>query len=69
MGLKPGESDCSLCVKRPLAEGGAGTCPMRGAIYFIHKQRRDCTAFVEQGHLSPLEEKRLKLEPQTEALF
>ena len=65
MGLKPGESDCDLCLLRLRHEGGNGLCPRRGAFRDITRARRDCTAFVE-GDYVPKAERKLK---QEEALF
>ena len=61
--MKPGESDCSLCLKRPMTEGGNGACPYRGAMLSILQERKDCPKFVE-GNFAPK-----KAMPQTEGLF
>jgi len=71
MGLRPGESDCSLCVKRPLAEGGSGSCPITSpALLAAYRERKyDCLKFREGDYVTKREKKHLELNPQSEGLF
>lgn len=70
MGLKPGESDCSLCVKRPLAEGGSGACPWRGVVKELYEKRKQvCVQFREGDYLTKAERLNAELNPQAEGLF
>ena len=70
MGLKPGESDCTVCRLRPLAEGGSGACPMRGALLKAYQERKyDCAKFREGDYVTKHLRQQRALNPQTEGLF
>lgn len=70
MGLKPGETDCSVCVKRPLAEGGSGACPFRGVVLELYQKGKwTCPKFREGDYVTKRQRIETELNPQEEALF
>jgi hypothetical protein len=61
--MKPGESDCGLCLLRPKDEGGNGACPYRLTIKTTMERTRDCRKFREGDYVPK------NVKPQEEALF